>query len=62
MTDCAEQYYAAWIEVFDGTPKNYFAFGKLIKHGEENLMNLSLLRKIGSTFIIYVFVGRKIHK
>ena len=39
MSDCAEQYYVAWVETFKGTPKNCCVSGVLTKHGDESLMS-----------------------
>ena len=33
MSDDAEQFYSAWIDTFDGNPRNFFVIGMLIDHG-----------------------------
>ena len=45
MSDCAEQYYGAWVAVFESTPKNCYVPGMLTKRGDESSMSVLLKRK-----------------
>ena len=38
MSDCAEQYYTAWVRVFEGRPQSYCARGTWTGHGERSRM------------------------
>ena len=37
MTDCAEQYYGAWVEAFEGTPKKLLCIWHVDKAWQQKL-------------------------